>query len=144
MNRATAFVLWALATVALAAVTSIVVLRWFGSHNEPETDFHQWMHRNLKLSPDQHDALEPAEQRFAARQEVLLREIAEAERALAAAIRSDDADSPGIAKALAQLHDAQGELQQLTLAHFFEMKEQLDPEQAERLRQWTHDRLLHP
>jgi Spy/CpxP family protein refolding chaperone len=144
VNRSTALVTWALATAVLAALTSLVVLRWFGSHDEQETDFHQWMHRNLELSPEQHDALEPAEQRFTARQEALLREMAEAERALAEAIRSGDVDSPGITKALEQLHDAQGELQQLTLTHFFEMKEQLDPEQAEKLRQWTHDRLLHP
>ncbi|MCH7228492.1 periplasmic heavy metal sensor [Haloferula sp. A504] len=144
MKRATAVFLWALATVLLAAGTSLVVLHWFHPQDDPEADFHQWMHQHLVLSPAQQEALESAESRFAARQEVLLGEIAEAERALAAAIRSDDADSPAIAEALEQLHKAQGELQHLTLDHFFEMKEQLDPEQAEKLRQWTHDRLLHP
>jgi Spy/CpxP family protein refolding chaperone len=144
VKRPAAFALWALATIVLAGGTSMLVHRVGRSHSHREADFHQWMHRNLQLTPQQHDALEPAEQRFAERQAALRSEISDAGRALAVAIRSGDADSPEIVAALDRLNNAQAELQRATLKHFFEMKEQLDPEQAEKLRQWTHDRLLHP
>ncbi len=144
MSRPVALGLWALATVALAAGTSLLVLGW-KSPPEPETpDFHAWMHEHLDLTPAQHDALEPAEQRFEKSRLEIEARIASAGRDLAAAVRAGDGDSPAIRDALQRLHTAQGELQQATLDHFFEMKEPLDPEQAEKLLQWTHDRLVHP
>lgn len=142
MKRSAAISLWALASAALAAVTSIAVVRLLPAPEPP--DFHQWMHENLGLTPAQHDALEPAERRFEeARREIQSR-IDGAGRDLAEAVRSGNGDSPEIRDALRRLHAAQGELQQATLDHFFEMKEPLDPAQAEKLLQWTHDRILHP
>jgi Spy/CpxP family protein refolding chaperone len=144
VKRPVALVLWALATIVLSAGTSLMVHWRSRSHIHEEADFHEWMHRNLDLSAHQHDVLEPAEQRFEKRRAALRSEISEAGRAIGFAIQSGEADSPEITAALEQLQKAQAELQRATVQHFFEMKEQLDPEQSEKLRQWTHDRLLHP
>jgi Spy/CpxP family protein refolding chaperone len=144
VKRSLAIGLWALATVVLATLTSLLVLRW-NAPPAPETgDFHQWMHQHLDLTPEQHKALEPAERRYEETRRQLDARIAAAGRDLAEAVRSGKADSPAIRDALQRLHAAQGELQQATLDHFFEMKEPLGPGQAEQLLQWTHDRLLHP
>ncbi len=144
MTRPAALGLWALATVALAAATSFLVLRWHAPADAAPPDFHHWMHEQLELTAAQHDALAPAEQRFEESRRKLEARIANAGRALATAIRHEKPGSPEIDAALQQLHAAQAELQRATLHHFFEMKEQLDPEQSEKLLEWTHDRLIHP
>jgi Spy/CpxP family protein refolding chaperone len=72
----------------------------------------------------------------------LRKEIAEAGRALAAAVRKGQAGSPEIDAALTRLNAAQAELQRATLDHFFAMKDHLEPDQAEKLLEWTHDSLL--
>jgi Spy/CpxP family protein refolding chaperone len=144
MKRSAALSLWALATVVLAAGTSLVVLHWNRGGEEAGLDFHDWVHAHLDLSAEQHRRLLPAEQRFDGQQSVIRAQIAAASRALAVAIQSGGKDSPQITAALDDLHNAQAELQRATLNHFFDMKEQLDPEQVEKLRRWTHERLLHP
>jgi Spy/CpxP family protein refolding chaperone len=130
--------LWALATVALAAATSYLV----GRRVPAERDFHRWMHDQLHLSAEQHAALEPLEQAFEAESVRLKVEIAAAGRALADAVRRGQRGAPEIEAALARLSAAQSALQRATLDHFFEMKDHLDPDQAEQLLQWTHDSLL--
>lgn len=144
MKRPTAIGLWALGTVVLATATSLLVLRWKSPTGPEAPDFHQWMHQHLELTPEQHAALEPAERRFEETRRELEARIAAAGSDLAQAVRTGKGDTPEIRDALQRLHAAQGELQQATLDHFFEMKEPLDPEQSEKLLQWTHDRLLHP
>lgn len=133
-----------LATIAVAAATSLAVLHWQGRVESVEPDFHHWMHHQLQLTPAQHKALEPIEQQYENNRRGIQRRIDSAGRDLAAAVRAGDGDSPAIRNALKELHIAQSELQQATLDHFFQMKEFLDPAQAEKLLQWTHDRLLHP
>lgn len=144
MKHPVALSLWALATIVLAGGTSLAVLHWKRSEEHAATDFHHWVHAHLELSDDQYDRLQPAEQRFAAEQTAIRAKIAEASRSLAVAIQSEGKESPEITAALEDLHNAQAALQRATLNHFFDMKEQLDPEQAEKFRHWTHERLLHP
>lgn len=145
MKRPVALGVWALATVGLAAATTLLVLRWHRpAAPAAGEDFHQWMHRHLELTAAQHDALAPAEQRYEETRHQLESRVASAGRKLAAAIRAGQRDSAEIDAALQQLNHSQAELQRATLDHFFDMKEQLDPEQSERLIQWTHDRLVHP
>jgi len=146
MTRPVTLIVWAIATVALSGLTTAVVSRWFDrgqAESSSDTDFHRWMHDHLGLSAEQHRALEPAEQAFDRERERLRGEIAAAGLELAEAVRTGERTSPEIPGALGRLHHAQGELQRATLDHFFAMKEQLDPEQAEKLLQWTHDSLVH-
>ncbi|HEY1121018.1 MAG TPA: periplasmic heavy metal sensor, partial [Haloferula sp.] len=107
-----------------------------------EKDFHHWMHEQLALTDAQHNALAPIEQSYEQEKERLKNEIATAGRELAAAVRTGKSGSPEIEAALARLNDAQARLQHATLAHFFAMKEHLDPAQSEKLLQWTHDSIL--
>lgn len=144
MKRSSALGLWALATIVLAGGTSLAVVYWTRGQGQAPTDFHRWVHAHLELSDDQHDRLQPAEQRFAAQETAIRLKITEASEDLAVAIQSEERESPKINAALEDLHNAQAELQRATLNHFFDMKEQLDPEQDEKLRHWTHERLLHP
>ncbi|MCW1923664.1 periplasmic heavy metal sensor [Luteolibacter arcticus] len=136
-------IVWILATVALAAGTSYFVTRTASTPPAlPAQELHEWMHEQLALSHEQHDALEPIEHAFATERERLKSEIAIAGRELAASVRQGKSGSPEIETALSRLNAAQAALQRATLDHFFAMKDHLDPAQAEKLLQWTHDSLL--
>lgn len=144
MNRHAALSLWMVGTIMIAAGTSFAVHQWQAHAESTQPDFHHWMHDHLELTPRQQQALEPVEHRFENTRLEIEARINTAGQDLAAAVRAGDGHSPAIDDALQRLHTAQSELQKATLDHFFEMKESLDPEQAEKLLQWTHDRLLHP
>ena len=132
VKRSAAVSLWALATIALAGGTSLAILHWNRDHEHAAADFHDWVHTNLELSDEQHDRLEPAEQRFEEKETALRARIAKASRSLALAIESEDRESPKIDSALKELNEAQAELQRATLDHFFDMKEVLEPEQFDK------------
>jgi len=139
---------WLLVTLVVSAGTS-----WWLQHHgdghkhartgETEDAFHQWIHQNLKITNAQSAVLEPFEQDFEIRRGNVRREIREAGRELAERVRVATQLDEGIGAALDRLGRAQAELQRLTLEHFFQMKEHLEPEQQTRLRQWTHESLIH-
>lgn len=137
---------WALATVLLAGLTAFLVTRSAGKPEATvpgsEADFHQWMHDRLEITPDQHAALEPFEHAFETERERLRAEIAKAGRDLAEGVRKGVPGSPEIEDALTRLNTAQAALQRATLDHFFAMKRHLEPAQAEKLLEWTHDSIV--
>jgi Spy/CpxP family protein refolding chaperone len=147
MNRWAPRMLWATATVALAGGTAFLVTRSIphgpaAPHAAAEDDFHHWMHEQLQLTPAQHDALDPVEKAFENERARLRTEIASAGRDLAHAVRQGKSGAAEIEAALARLNTAQAALQRATLDHFFAMKDHLEPAQAEKLLQWTHDSIL--
>lgn len=104
-------------------------------------DAHAWIHTQLGITPEQDRALGPIEQRYAEERKhhgEMLR-IANAE--LGKAILEDRSDSDRVKAAVARIHEAQGELQNATLQHIFEMKSVLTPPQYEKLLQSTADAL---
>jgi Spy/CpxP family protein refolding chaperone len=60
---------------------------------------------------------------------------------VAATISEANVDDARLKSALERLNQTQGELQRLTLDHFFAMKRYLRPAQAKKLVEWTHDSL---
>ncbi|WP_367872669.1 periplasmic heavy metal sensor [Luteolibacter sp. Populi] len=137
--------LWAAGTIVLSAAAAVFVshgMRGAGKKGASEEDFHRWMHEQLAITPAQHKALDPIELAFEKERANLRAEITAAGRELADAVRKGKAGSPEIESALARLNAAQAKLQRTTLEHFFAMKEHLDPAQAEKLLQWTHDSIL--
>ncbi|MEK7951490.1 periplasmic heavy metal sensor [Luteolibacter soli] len=135
-----------LATVVLAGLTAWLVTlsaqRDAAIRARAAKDFHHWMHEQLALTDAQHEALNPIEQAYQQEKEQLQKEITAAGGELAAAVRAGKSGSPEIEAALTRLNSAQARLQHATLAHFFAMKEHLDPAQSEKLLQWTHDSIL--
>lgn len=135
------------ATIAGALITwTVFTFRNHQHHNHhqasTQTDFHQWLHDHIELTPAQEVALKPYENRYNKKQFQLKKSLRSAASDLANAIRHQPRDSPKITQALQKINRLQGELQQLSIEHFFEMKNQLDPEQAEKLLLWTHDSIL--
>ena len=128
-----------LLTVAVVAATACFLTGRFVSHHPaPGTgqgadSAHQWVHRELQLTAEQDQALHAIEQRYATRRDELKTAIHQANAELARAIREDRADSPKVSAAVDKIHQAQGELQKVTLEHVFEMRQALSPAQYEKL-----------
>ncbi len=115
--------------------------------NEPgtgtgTTDLHAWMHEQLNVSDEQHEKLTPFETAFNEASRQLNLDISAAEQELASAVQNSSRDQSQIDRTLQRLDQAHAQLRRLTLDHFFVMEQHLDPEQAQRLRQWTHDSLI--
>ena len=135
-------------SVLLAGGTATLVTDWVlhrhgesHAHDHAEPDFHAWMHEHLDITPEQHAMLEPIEAEFEQQRVQWRGEIRTAGQEVAAAISEANVNDARLKTALERLNKAQGELQRLTLEHFFAMKRHLRPTQAKKLLEWTHDSL---
>ena len=156
MNRTRITVYWLLSWCAVAAVSAWGAMRWHiakshalsgesaGLQADSEERFHEWVHANLRLTQEQHQALDQAEESFAIRRQELRQAMKTANHALREAITRDRGDSPSLHRALEDLAAAQAALQRETLAHLFSMASKLQPAEQQKLLQWTHDSLLPP
>ena len=124
-------------------VTDWALHRHGESHAQDQTepDFHAWMHEHLDITPEQHEILEPIEAEFEQQRVRLRGEIRAAGLEVAAAIGEATVNDARLKSALERLNKSQGDLQRMTLEHFFAMKRHLRPAQAKRLLEWTHDSL---
>ncbi len=147
-SRAKWLILSMILSVLLAAGTAWFVTDWVlhrhgeshaQEHTEP--DFHAWMHEHLDITPEQHDALAPIEADFEQQRARLRSDIRAAGREIASAIGQVELGDARLQAPLERLSRSQGDLQRLTLEHFFAMKRHLRPAQAKRLLDWTHDSL---
>lgn len=141
--------LWSIATILVAGLVAWGVAEYTLKHEhsrdhaEDHSSLHDWLHENLGISAEQEELLFPIELAFDAESERSQSEIEAAGAALAEAIRNFPEDSSEIETARLRLHVAKGRLEEITLEHFFAMKQHLSPEQGEKLLEWTHDSLLH-
>lgn len=104
-------------------------------------DAHAWIHTQLGITAAQEKALEPIEQRYAEQRKHYGEMLRIANAELGKAILEERSDSDRVKAAVARIHEAQGELQNATLQHIFEMKSVLTPQQYEKLLQSTADAL---
>jgi Spy/CpxP family protein refolding chaperone len=123
------------AVVAVAALSSFCTLYWMESRRAAKIDSHEWLHTELKITPAQHAALKPIEEKFAGQNKILRERMRAANHELALAIRKGQPDSPEIAAAVGKIHLHMGELQNASIAHIFEMRRVLTPEQGDKLLQ---------
>ncbi|MDO8540171.1 MAG: periplasmic heavy metal sensor [Opitutaceae bacterium] len=124
------------AVVAIAALSSFCTWRWIaGSHPVVAVDSHDWLHKELRVTSEQHKALEPIEARYAERERLLRERMRQANRELAAAIGKSKGSSPEVAAAVEKVHQHMGALQKASLEHLFEMRTVLTPEQGDQLLQ---------
>jgi Spy/CpxP family protein refolding chaperone len=90
------------------------------------------VHRELNLTSEQQRALETIETRYAAQKRALEDEMRAATGDIATAVSEDKANTPRVQAAVDRFHMAMGQLQHATIAHVFEMRAVLTPEQQRR------------
>lgn len=107
------------------------------------SDFHIWLHSQLDLTAEQERELEPIEASYDGKRAAIAGSLEAASRELAEAVADEDSPRAAIDRALADVQRLQGELQSLTLDHFYEMKTTLDAEQTREVRKWIHDSIVN-
>jgi nickel and cobalt resistance protein CnrR len=134
--------------VFLGMVAAVACLAcWLTGHYMRSTlqtqsgDAHAWIHTQLGITPEQDKALAPIEERYEEQKKQFNEMLRVANIELARAIREDRSDSDRVKAAVAKIHHAQGELQNATLQHIFEMKAVLTETQYEKLLKATADAL---
>jgi Spy/CpxP family protein refolding chaperone len=132
-----------LGLVALVTVGTCSLTRFLmpSRRQTSAEDAHAWIHQQLKVTPAQEAALDPLEARYSQRRNQLMQAIREANAKLALVMLEDRADTLRVKVAIEKIHAAQGELQMVTIAHIFEMKAALTPEQGDKLLQMTAEAL---
>jgi nickel and cobalt resistance protein CnrR len=141
MNKPLQLVAMLIIVALVAAAACYITIKLFGPKRQSVLNGHEWIHKQLDLTQSEQKALEPIEAKFVERKSKLISEIRSANKELAEAIKQDRADSPRVSAAVEKIHHAQGELQEATLEHVFEMREVLTPEQYQKLINLTADEL---
>ena len=130
-----------LAVAVVASIACVLTARWTGAAHRGHADAHHWVHTQLALTADQEKQLVPIEQRYDEQRRHFTELIRVANMELAQALLADEGDSPRVKAAIARIHEAQGQLQDATLRHVFEMKPVLTPEQYSKLLDLTANAL---
>lgn len=101
--------------------------------NQPqasETELHAVLHKDLKLSPQQHSKINAIEAKFAVRRKALEFDMRAANARLAEAIEAEHGYGPQVTAAIDHSHMIMGELQKETVEHLFAMRAVLNPDQT--------------
>ncbi|MCV0415687.1 MAG: periplasmic heavy metal sensor [Brevundimonas sp.] len=132
-------------TVLLAAVASgagaWAGVNWTAKRHEPAS-LHEIVHRRLDLTAEQTNRIDAIEEDFAVRRAPLEAQLRQANRRLAAAIAANEGNSAEVQASVDEFHDAMGALQKATIAHAFEMRGVLGPDQARAFDAAVADALL--
>lgn len=121
--------------IALVAFVSAIAGVFIGRlvSDQPranETELHAVLHKELKLTSQQHGKIDAIEARFAVRRKALEFEMRAANARLAEAIEEEHGYGPKVTTAIDHSHMVMGALQKETLEHLFAMRAVLNPEQA--------------
>lgn len=144
-KRYFAILLLMLAVIIGSAATSVLVVRTNQPPRFGESDkLDQWLHEQLRLRPEQVTAMAPSEKEFHKREQEIVQEIHALNQELAQAMMADRENSPRVQSIRANIHEAQGRLQELTMSHIFEMREFLDEGQYNELLKHASDALTSP
>ena len=116
----------------LAGVAGVFAGRVLIPARPHTSELHEVLHHQLKLDAGQEARLEAIEQQFAVRRRALELELRAANARLADAIQAEHGNGPRVTAAVDESHAAMGELQKVTLAHIFAMRQILRPDQADK------------
>lgn len=141
MKKLTAPLLFLLLVFVIAAAGACLSSAMCRNIRPSHQDAHDWIHAQLGLTSQQKASLDVLETRYHEKRQSLEQELARANKELAEAIRADGKNSDRVNAAIGKIHSYMGELQMLTIAHVFEMREVLSVEQYKKLLNFTADAL---
>lgn len=95
--------------------------KWLSKDTET-TSLHSFVHDELELTNEQHQALEEIEGKFAVKRSSLELSLRAANAKLAEAMDEEHEYGPKVALAIETVHERMGELQKATVEHVFEMR----------------------
>jgi len=117
--------------IALTLFSGFLIGNYFEiNHDKDLEDSHNDFHEMLNLTQDQLDKLVPIEKEFAKKKAYYNNQIRSANMELGDLMQKHKSFSPEVQAAVEKAHVAMGELQNITLVHFFDMRDLLDEKQA--------------
>lgn len=124
-----------LAITAVVAALASALATWASAswihRDRAPTSLHAAIHSQIDLTPEQERRIDVLETGFAHERTRLEGELRAANREMVTAISANQGDTPEVQAAVDHFHDAMGDLQKATLAHVFQMRAELTPEQAQ-------------
>ena len=131
--------------IVLAAASCFITIK-FLRKDSPQQDFdaHTWLHQKLNLSENEDAQIVATEEIFRPKESALRKELNEANEELARVLLEEKSYSEKVRKVVRKIHRIQGDLQNTTIEHFFNMYEVLNSEQREILLGLATDSLLKP
>lgn len=138
----------AVSLILLAGLGSFLTLKimnrgtdW-SHHDEPNG--HQWLHEELNLTADEAAAVDAFEPAYRERRVKLMETFHNKIRNLQKLLVSSSAYSMEVEHAIHELHLVHGDLQELSIRHYFQMMSVLPPEKQEHLKQIATEALSTP
>jgi hypothetical protein len=135
------------ALIGICFVVSFVTAKWVlkgqdWQHDQPHG--HQWLQQELDLTDGEMEAVNAFEPGYRAERQKLLDEFNRRIEALAALLRTTDAYSDEVTHAIHYLHEVHGDIQILSVEHYYDMLSVLPPGKRDALRDLAVNALSQP
>ncbi|MGZ0655846.1 periplasmic heavy metal sensor [Coraliomargarita sp. W4R53] len=105
---------------------------------------HDWLHHELELTDEERAMIDAYEPGYRQQRQELLSQYNVKVTGLANLLEAAQSPTPEITAAIHDLHGVHGQLQSLSIEHFFDMLSVLPPEKQERLRHLAVEALSMP
>lgn len=114
--------------------------RW--AHDQPQG--HHWLHEELGLTEEEAAAVDVFEPNYRRERSELLKEFHKRMGELKDILADQDSYSADVDVAIHRIHEVHGQLQELSITHYYDMLSVLPPEKQDRLRQLAVQALSQP
>jgi Spy/CpxP family protein refolding chaperone len=103
-----------------------------------------WLHHELNLSDEEQQAIDAFETGYQTQRKILLQTFNQRIENLAQILVSSNELNLEVKYAIHQLHEVHGELQELSITHYYQMISVLSPEKQEKLQSMAVEALSEP
>lgn len=134
--------------ITICVGVSLFTSQWFAqskddwSHDTPHG--HDWLHEELDLNEQEEIAIDAFEGDYRRQRKALLNEFESRVGDLRQILVDTDQYVPEVDVAIHRLHEVHGELQELSIQHYYDMLSVLPPEKQDKLRQLAVKALSQP
>ena len=138
---------FALLLILSCVLLSLLTLQWTKAattSTHSSHPGHDWLHEELSLTDEEKGAIQSFEGAYTQERTPLLEEFNQRIDHLAELLTTTDELSPEVEHAIHELHLVHGQLQQLSIVHYYQMISVLPPEKQEKLRSLAVEALSEP
>lgn len=138
----------ALALITICVGVSLITAQWFSMSqddwNHDMTHGHNWLHEVLDLTETEELSIDAFEDDYRSERNRLVEEFDSRVADLSQILVSSDQYVPEVDAAIHRLHEVHGELQELSIQHYYDMLNVLPAEKQDKLRQLAVKALSQP
>ena len=136
-------ILLVIVCLGVSYLTATLMMRDKGWQHD-QAQGHQWLKEELKLTEDESARINDFEADYQLERKKLQATFNSRIASLGLLIRNNDAYTPDVAHGVHQLHEVHGQLQQLSIEHYYEMLSVLPPDKQARLSDLAVEALSQP